>query len=98
MFFVGMRLGGEPLNFPYWDVSLFWLVRKRIGWLMFLFFGVALTSAVIGKFESQLESVIILFPAVFMYAGGIETIGNRQSFVWFSDWNQREGNNLIGEF
>ncbi len=52
--------GGEPLNFPYWDVSLFWLVRKRIGWLMFLFFGGAMTSAVIGKFESQLESVIIL--------------------------------------
>ena len=59
------RIGGsEPLDFPYWDVSLFWIVRKRIGWLLLLFVGGALTSTVLGYFEEQLEALQIL--AVFI--------------------------------
>lgn len=55
------RLGGsEPLDGPYWNISTPGLIGKRVGWLLFLFLGGALTSTVIGYFEAQLQSAVIL--------------------------------------
>lgn len=50
----------EPLEGAYWEVSLFHVARQRMGWLLFLFVGGGLTSAVIGQFEALLESALIL--------------------------------------
>jgi magnesium transporter len=55
------RFGGsEPLDRPYFDLSIFQIAWKRVGWLLFLFFGGTLTSSVIGAYESELNETIIL--------------------------------------
>ncbi len=55
------RLGGsEPLDQPYFAVSVFHVVRKRIVWLMLLFVAATLTGTVIREFETELETVIAL--------------------------------------
>ncbi len=55
------RLGGsEPLEKPYFDLSVFAISRKRVVWLLLLFIGGTLTSSVIGAFENQLNQVLIL--------------------------------------
>jgi magnesium transporter len=55
------RLGGsEPLANPYFAVSVFQMVRKRIVWLMLLFVASLLTSTVIRSFEAVLTTFVIL--------------------------------------
>ncbi len=55
------RLGGsEPLDQPYFAVSVIQIVRKRIGWLLLLFIASTLTGTVINIFQEDLESVIVL--------------------------------------
>ena len=55
------RLGGsEPLEQPYFDLSVVAISRKRVVWLLLLFLGGTLTSSVIGAFEDQLNQVLIL--------------------------------------
>jgi magnesium transporter len=55
------RLGGsEPLDQPYFAVSVFHVVRKRIVWLLLLFVAATLTGTVIREFETELETVIAL--------------------------------------
>jgi magnesium transporter len=55
------RFGGsEPLNNPYFSVSVPRMARKRVGWLLLLFLGGTLTSAVIAAFEDQLAQVLVL--------------------------------------
>jgi magnesium transporter len=55
------RLGGsEPLDQPYFAVSVFHVVRKRIVWLLLLFVAATLTGTVIRHFEGELETVIAL--------------------------------------
>ena len=55
------RLGGsEPLANPYFAVSVFQVVRKRILWLMLLFVASLLTSTVIRSFEEVLATLVIL--------------------------------------
>lgn len=55
------RLGGsEPLDQPYFAVSVFHVVRKRIVWLLLLFVAATLTGTVIRQFEVELETVIAL--------------------------------------
>lgn len=55
------RLGGsEPLERPYFDLSILEISWKRVGWLLLLFLGGTLTSSVIGAFEDQLSGLIIL--------------------------------------
>lgn len=59
------RLGGsEPLDQPYFAVSLLQVVRKRIGWLMLLFVAATLTGTVTLRFEPLLSEVATL--AVFI--------------------------------
>lgn len=52
----------EPgaMDKPYFDNPIMRVVRKRIGWLLLLFVGGALTSAVLQKFESELAAVVAL--------------------------------------
>lgn len=67
------RFGGtEALDEPYLDVSIWHLVKKRAGWLIVLFLGQLLTASVIGHFESQLASAIVLFALMplIMSSGG----------------------------
>lgn len=55
------RLGGsEPLDQPYFAVSIFHVVRKRILWLLLLFVAATLTGTVIREFEYELDTVIAL--------------------------------------
>lgn len=52
----------EPgaLDKPYFDNPIFRVVRKRIGWLLLLFVGGTLTSAVLHQFEAELAAVVAL--------------------------------------
>jgi magnesium transporter len=58
-----LRMAGvEPgaLDKPYFDNPIFHVVRKRIGWLLFLFVAGTLTSKVLHSFEAELASVVAL--------------------------------------
>ena len=55
------RLGGsEPLDQPYFAASLMTVARKRIVWLLLLFFGGTLTGAVMRFFQDELSSLVAL--------------------------------------
>ena len=55
------RLGGsEPLDQPYFAVSVFQIVRKRIGWLLLLFVASTLSGEVIRLFQHELDVVVAL--------------------------------------
>jgi magnesium transporter len=55
------RLGGsEPLEQPYFAVSLGKIVQKRIGWLMLLFLAAIFTARVLQFFSAELEAVLAL--------------------------------------
>jgi magnesium transporter len=55
------RLGGsEPLDQPYFAVSIIQVFGKRIGWLLLLFLAGTLTGAVTKLYQQELESAIIL--------------------------------------
>jgi len=52
----------EPgaMDRPYFDNPIFRVVRKRIGWLLFLFVAGTLTSKVLHSFEDELKAVVAL--------------------------------------
>src|SRR5262245_56059731 len=52
----------EPgaLDRPYFDNPILRVVRKRIGWLLFLFVASTLTSKVLHSFEGELAAVVAL--------------------------------------
>lgn len=55
------RLGGsEPLDQPYFAVSVFHVVRKRIGWLLLLFVASTFSGEVIRLFQNELDLVVAL--------------------------------------
>jgi magnesium transporter len=55
------RLGGsQPLNLPYRLASVPLLVRKRVGWLLLLFFAEGYTGTVLQNFEGELKTVVAL--------------------------------------
>lgn len=55
------RLGGmEPLKRAYLDTSIWRIARKRIGWLLILFFTATLTGWVMDAFQNQLETMVAL--------------------------------------
>jgi magnesium transporter len=55
------RLGGsEPLDQPYFAVSVFQIVRKRIGWLLLLFVASTLSGEVIRYFQNELDLIVAL--------------------------------------
>jgi magnesium transporter len=55
------RFGGaQPLDRPYLDTGILTIVRKRIGWLLLLFFTGTLTGSVLQLYEAELAQVISL--------------------------------------
>ena len=67
------KMGGtEALNEPYLDISIFKLFKKRITWLVVLFFGEMLTATAMGYFEGELAKVLILatFIPLILSSGG----------------------------
>lgn len=55
------RLGGsEPLEQPYFAVSLVKFVQKRIGWLLLLFVAAIFTARVLQFFSDELGAVLAL--------------------------------------
>jgi len=55
------RIGGsEPLDQPYFSVSVVQIFRKRNGWLLLLFFAATLSGNVIKHFQTELELVVAL--------------------------------------
>lgn len=57
----GVAGGDDPdTQSTYWTGRIFSTVKKRIGWLLLLFVAGSLTSTVLGRFQSELQSVIAL--------------------------------------
>ncbi len=55
------RLGGsEPLDQPYFAVSIFHVYKKRVGWLLLLFLAATLTGTVTKLYTEQLEAAVVL--------------------------------------
>lgn len=55
------RLGGsEPLDQPYFALSIFQVFRKRAGWLLILFLAATLTGTVTTLFQEVLEAMVAL--------------------------------------
>ena len=66
------RIGGsQPLETPYRFASAGLLVRRRIGWLLFLFLAGLLTSQVLERYQARLQGV----PALIAYIPLIIGIG-----------------------
>jgi Mg/Co/Ni transporter MgtE len=67
------KMGGqEALDAPYMSVGFWPMVRKRGGWLAFLFLGEMLTATAMGYFEHEIEraAVIALFVPLIISSGG----------------------------
>ncbi len=64
--------GSEALSEPYLDVSLKELYKKRIIWLIILFFGELLTILAMSKFQNQIAKVVMLatFVPLIISSGG----------------------------
>lgn len=52
--------GAEALDTPYLETPLIQLVKKRVGWLVILFFGEMLTATAMAFYNDEMEKVIIL--------------------------------------
>ena len=67
------KMGGtQALDEPYLDVPVFELYKKRVVWLIVLFFGELLTIAAMSGFEDQIAKVVILatFIPLIISSGG----------------------------
>ncbi|MBR9991121.1 MAG: magnesium transporter [Gemmatimonadetes bacterium] len=67
------KFGGlEALELPYLRTSVFSLIRKRAGWLIFLFLGGMLTATALGQFEDSIAalSFLTLFIPLIIASGG----------------------------
>ncbi len=67
------KIGGvEALDDPYMETPLMHLVRKRAVWLVVLFIGQMLTATVMGVFEHELASALVLalFIPLIISSGG----------------------------
>ncbi len=52
--------GAEPLDRAYLDTSIWSITRKRIGWLLLLFFTATLTGWVMDLYQTQLQTMVAL--------------------------------------
>lgn len=52
--------GAEALDTPYMETPIYTLVKKRVGWLVILFFGEMLTATAMSFYNDQLLKAIIL--------------------------------------
>jgi magnesium transporter len=78
------RLGGsEPLEEPYLSTPVFTVVRKRIGWLLILFFTEMLTGTVMRVFEGEIQAVVALSFFVPLMIGTGGNSGSQQPVPLF---------------
>jgi magnesium transporter len=67
------QIGGtEALGEPYLAISPLRMVRKRAGWLVFLFLGEMLTATAMGFFEKEIARAVVLalFVPLIISSGG----------------------------
>lgn len=67
------RIGGsEALDEPYITIALGRMIKKRAGWLVFLFLGEMLTATAMGFFEKEIEKAVVLalFVPLIISSGG----------------------------
>src|SRR5262249_1050378 len=64
--------GSEALDEPYMQIALGRMVRKRAGWLVFLFLGEMLTATAMGFFEKEIARAVVLalFVPLIISSGG----------------------------
>ena len=64
--------GSEALDEPYMQISLRRMIRKRAGWLVFLFLGEMLTATAMGFFEQEIARAVVLalFVPLIISSGG----------------------------
>lgn len=67
------KIGGvEALDAPYMKTPFFELLRKRVGWLIILFFGEMFTATAMGFFKYEIERavILVLFIPLIISSGG----------------------------
>jgi magnesium transporter len=67
------KIGGtEALDEPYMRIAITRMVRKRAGWLVFLFLGEMLTATAMGYFEGEIKRAVVLalFVPLIISSGG----------------------------
>ena len=67
------KIGGtEALDQPYLEMPLFALFKKRVVWLVVLFFGELLTATAMGYFEDEIAKAVVLalFVPLIISSGG----------------------------
>ena len=67
------RIGGtEVLDEPYITIAFGRMIKKRAGWLVFLFLGEMLTATAMGFFEKEIEKAVVLalFVPLIISSGG----------------------------
>jgi len=67
------KFGGlEALDYPYIATPLVQLVKRRAGWLVFLFLGEMLTATAMGYFEKEIARAVVLalFVPLIISSGG----------------------------
>ena len=64
--------GSEALDEPYMTIALGRMIKKRAGWLVFLFLGEMLTATAMGFFEKEIEKAVVLalFVPLIISSGG----------------------------
>jgi magnesium transporter len=64
--------GSETLDRPYLETSPIGMVKKRAGWLVFLFLGEMLTATAMGFFEKEIARAVVLalFVPLIISSGG----------------------------
>lgn len=61
------QLGGSsPLEQPYFSVPTFVVMRKRVGWLLLLFFASLLSGSVVAVFNSRISAPIMATLTIFI--------------------------------
>lgn len=67
------KMGGmEALDRPYMEIGFFTMLKKRAGWLVFLFLGEMLTASAMAHFEKEIARavVLVLFIPLIISSGG----------------------------
>lgn len=67
------KLGGmEALTAPYFQTTLFEMIKKRAGWLMILFVGEMFTATAMSHYEKEIEKAVVLalFIPLIISSGG----------------------------
>ena len=64
--------GSEALDEPYMTIAMGRMIKKRAGWLVFLFLGEMLTATAMGFFEKEIEKAVVLalFVPLIISSGG----------------------------